>query len=312
MKQDTEFKRYKGIMAIILYRLGLIPKSLNLPLFGVKGAGKSYFLLSLGMFISRRKLGKPQNLSDDLLNSYWSEVLSGNLISITQGKWDVDLLITQVYSADHQIAIEKQTSLNAGILTSDSYQDQEQALSDSDRLSTRIFLRTNDLSGEEFTAAMTQLSEPTMELGGDPMTKKFIQVVRDGNGSVMVIDLVRQNLTAEQYQKNREQYIRQAFGEQLVPLARGIELALRNQRDPNNRYPLFLIFPKRDIHGLNSQQLYDLTHRMFAMTFARLEEKVSIHIHSIQNMGFEQDEQGDPTVSVGIGQFLADVYSVFR
>ena len=51
---------------------------------------------------------------------------------------------------------------------------------------------------------------------------------------------------------------------------------------------------------------------MFAMTFARLEEKVSIHIHSIQNMGFEQDENGDPIVSRGLGQFLADVYSVFR
>lgn len=159
---------------------------------------------------------------------------------------------------------------------------------------------------------MAQLSEPTMELGGDPMTQKFIQVVRDGNGSVMVIDLVRENLTAEEYQTNRERYIRQAFAEQLVPLARGIELALRNQRDLDNRYPLFLIFPKRDIHGLNSYQLNDLALRMFAMTFARLEEKVSIHIHSIQNMGFEQDENGDPIVSRGLGQFLADVYSVFR
>ena len=312
MKQEPDFKRYKGILAKILYRLGLIPKSLNLPLFGIKGAGKSYFLLSLGMFISRRKLGKPENLSDDLLNSYWAEILSGNPISITQGKWDVDLLITQVYSSDHKITLERQTSFEAGVLSPDQYDDQEQFLLDADRLSTRIFLRTNDLSGKEFTTAMAQLSEPTMELGGDPMTQKFIQVVRDGNGSVMVIDLVRENLTAEEYQTNRERYIRQAFAEQLVPLARGIELALRNQRDLDNRYPLFLIFPKRDIHGLNSYQLNDLALRMFAMTFARLEEKVSIHIHSIQNMGFEQDENGDPIVSRGLGQFLADVYSVFR
>ena len=312
MKQEPDFKRYKGILAKILYRLGLIPKSLNLPLFVIKGAGKSYFLLSLGMFISRRKLGKPENLSDDLLNSYWAEILSGNPISITQGKWDVDLLITQVYSSDHKITLERQTSFEAGVLSPDQYDDQEQFLLDADRLSTRIFLRTNDLSGQEFTTAMAQLSEPTMELGGDPMTQKFIQVVRDGNGSVMVIDLVRENLTAEEYQTNRERYIRQAFAEQLVPLARGIELALRNQRDLDNRYPLFLIFPKRDIHGLNSYQLNDLALRMFAMTFARLEEKVSIHIHSIQNMGFEQDENGDPIVSRGLGQFLADVYSVFR
>ena len=312
MKQEPDFKRYKGILAKILYRLGLIPKSLNLPLFGIKGAGKSYFLLSLGMFISRRKLGKPENLSDDLLNSYWAEILSGNPISITQGKWDVDLLITQVYSSDHKITLERQTSFEAGVLSPDQYDDQEQFLLDADRLSTRIFLRTNDLSGQEFTTAMAQLSEPTMELGGDPMTQKFIQVVRDGNGSVMVIDLVRENLTAEEYQTNRERYIRQAFAEQLVPLARGIELALQNQRDLDNRYPLFLIFPKRDIHGLNSYQLNDLALSMFAMTFARLEEKVSIHIHSIQNMGFEQDENGDPIVSRGLGQFLADVYSVFR
>lgn len=312
MKQDTEFKRYKGILGKILYRLGLIPQSLNLPLFGVKGAGKSYFLLSLGMFISLRKLGKPQNLSDDVLNSYWSEVLNGNPISITQGKWDVDLLIGQVYSSDHRIAVERQTLLQANLESTERTDDREQPPSDSDTLSTRIFLRTNDLSGQEFTDAMARLGEPTIEFAGDPATRKFIQVVQEGDGSVMVIDLVRENLTALDYLKNRDQYIRQAFGEQLVPLARGIELALRNQRSSKKKYPLFLIFPKRDIHGLDSQELYKLAHRMFAMTFARLEEKVSIHIHSIQNMGFEADENGDLTLSRGVGLFLADLYSVFR
>lgn len=178
MKQDPEFKRYKGIIGKILYRLGLIPKSLNLPLFGVKGAGKSYFLLSLGMFISTRKLGKPENLSDDLLNIYFTEVLNGNLISITQGKLDVDLLITQVYSTDHKITLERQTYLEAGVTSFEQYDDQEQPPSDSNKLSTKIFLRTNDLSGQEFISAMEKLREPTTDLGGDPMTKKFIQVVQ--------------------------------------------------------------------------------------------------------------------------------------
>ncbi len=313
MKQDPDFKRYKGIFGQVLYRLGLIEKSLNIPLFGVKGAGKSYFLLSLGMFISSRKLGKPEGLTEDLLNGYWADILKGNLISITQGKWDVDLLVKHVYSSDHKITVQRQSYFQAGITNSDPYlDDDEQPTSDLDKLPTRIFLRTNDISGQEFTAAMEQLSEPTRELGGDPMTQKFIQVVRDGNGSVMVVDLVRGNLTAEKYQQDRDKYIRAAFGEQLVPLARGLELALRNQRDPKSRYPLFLVFPKRDIHGLNSKELNDLAQRMFAMTFARLEEKVSIHIHSVQNMGFEQDENGDLKFSRGLGQFLADVYSVFR
>lgn len=313
MKQDPEFKRYKGIVAQILYRLGLIEKSLNMPLFGVKGAGKSYFLFSLGMFISARKLGQPEGLTEDLLNGYWSQILKGDLISITQGKWDVDLLVKQVYSKDFDLASERQAFFKVNVKSfEEDLEDNEQPSSYSDTLSTRIFLRTNDISGQEFASAMTQLSEPTAQLGGDPMTQKFIQVVRDGNGVVVVVDLVRDNLTAQQYQQNREKYIREAFGEQLVPLARGLELALRNQRDPNSRYPLFLVFPKRDIHGLNSQELNDLAQRMFAMTFARLEEKVSIHIHSIQNMGFEKDENGDPTVSKGLGLFLADVYSVFR
>ncbi|WP_069790876.1 hypothetical protein A5482_015725 (plasmid) [Cyanobacterium sp. IPPAS B-1200] len=313
MKQNSEFKRYNTIWAKIFYRFGLIEKSINVPLFGVKGAGKSYFLLSLGMFLSTRKLGKPEAITEDLLNQYWAEILKGNLISITQGKWDVDLLVKQIYSKDHKISIERQTIFQAGGVGSDLFlDDEEQFSSDSDKLSTRIFLRTNDISGQEFTLAMNQLSEPTIELGGDPITKKFIQVVRDGNGAVMVIDLVRKNCTAEQYRQNRDKYVREAFGEQLVPLARGLELALRNQRDPDSRYPLFLVFPKRDIHRLNSQELNDLAQRMFAMTFARLEEKVSIHIHSIQNMGFEKDEKGDLTFSKGLGLFLADIYSAFR
>jgi hypothetical protein len=313
MKEDLEFSRYKGILFKILYHFGQIPKSLNLPLFGVKGAGKSYFLLSLGMFISlpTRRLGKPENLTDDILNQYWTEVLSGNLISITQSKWDVDLLIKKVYSTDHEIVVRRQACFQIGVSDSDHFDDQEQPELDENKLSTRIFLRTNDLSGQDFCTAMTKLREPTMELGGDLITKKFIQVVRDGDGSVVIIDIVRENLTVDQYRKERTKYIRQAFVEQLVPVARGIELALMNQRKRNKRYPLFLVFPKRDIHGLNAKELNELAQRMFAMTFARLEDKVSIHIHSIQNMGFEKDKNGNPTVSRGLGQFLADVYSVF-
>ncbi len=315
MKLDPEFKRYKGILGQVLYRLGFIEKSLNIPLFGVKGAGKSYFLFSLGMFLAHplRKLGKPEGLSEDLLNGYWAEILKGNVISITQGKFDVDLLVRQVYSGDHEVAVERQAYFESGVI--DWYHnldDVEQPATNSDKLATRIFLRTNDISGQEFTSAMERLREPTTELGGDPMTGKFIQVVRDGDGCVMIIDLVRVNLTAEQYKKDRARYIREALGEQLVPLARGLELALRNQRDPKRRYPLFLVFPKRDIHGLNSQDLTDLFQRMFAMTIARLEEKISIHVHSIQNMGFEEDENGDLKFSRGLGQFLASVYSVFR
>lgn len=313
VNKDPEFKRYKGIWGKILYRLGLIEKSLNVPLFGVKGAGKSYFLFSLGMFLSTRRLGKPEGLTEDLLNSYWTNILKGDVISITQGKWDVDLLVKQVYSHDHKISVERQMAFGNNVPCMESYlEDEEQSITDNDMLSTRIFLRTNDISGQEFTSAMEQLTEPTRELGGEPMTQKFIQVIRDGNGSVVVIDIVRNNLTSLEYQKDREKYIRQAFAEQLVPLARGLELALRNQSDPKEKYPLFLVFPKRDIHGLNSQELNNLAHRMFAMTFARLEEKVSIHIHSVQNMGFEEDENGDLKFSKGLGQFLADIYSTFR
>lgn len=312
MTQTTEFKRYKGIIGKMLYRLGVVQQSFNLPLFGLQGVGKSYFLLSLGMFISRRKLGKPANMTGDLLNSYWAEILSGNPISITQGKWDVDLLIDRIYTNDLKIALERQAFFDKGLEHIEHSEDYEQLLADADKLSTRIFLRTNDISGQEFSDAMRQLREPTRELGGDPMSKKFIQVVKNGDGAVMVMDLVRQNLTAAEYQKHREHYIHQAFAEQLVPLARGIELAFRNQRDFKIRYPLFLVFPKRDIHGLSSNELNNLVNRMFAMTFARLEEKVSIHIHSIQNMGFEKDEHNDPTISRGLGQFLADIYAVFH
>lgn len=312
MKHEDEFKRYKGFLGKILYLLRLKEKNLNIPLFGVKGSGKSYFVLSLNMFLSLRKMGYAKGITKDYLNVAWAEILKGVVISITQGYWDVDLVVNEVYSIDHGTILQRQASFEAGVTgvtDLDSYlDDEEQSLLEAGKISTRFFLRTNDLSGQEFTSAMKQLSEPTSELGDDPITKKFIQVVRDGDGCSMVVDLVRQNLTAEQYKKDRDKYIREAFAEQLVPLARGLELALRNQRDPKRRYPVFLVFPKRDIHGLNSREISDLASRMFAMTFASLEAKVSIHIHSVQNMGFQKDKNGDKTFSRGLGLFLASVY----
>jgi hypothetical protein len=313
MKHEDEFKRYEGLLGKILYLLPWINKPLNIPLFGVKGAGKSYFVFSLNMFLSMRKMGNAEGTAKDYLNKSWGTILQEELLPITQGNWDIDLVVKEVYNTDHTTILSRQADFEAGVTgetDSDSYfdDDEEQSLQETQKISTRFFLRTNDLSGQEFISAMKQLSEPTSELGDDPITKKFIQVVQDGDGCSMVVDLVRRTLTAEQYKKDRDKYIREAFAEQLVPLARGLELALRNQRDPKSRYPVFLVFPKRDIHGLNSREISNLASRMFAMTFASLEAKVSIHIHSVQNMGFQKDKNGDPTFSRGLGLFLASVY----
>lgn len=300
-------KRYQGWLGKVFIRLGLSPSYKNLPLFGVQGAGKSYFLLSLGYFISARKLGSVLGESADYINQFLPVMMRGERLDATPGYRDMNLKVERVYRSDHDRLFRELDPLDP---IAQHHRDlATEAELDTEGQYANFVLSTKDLSGTQFKDAMDRLSDPSSRLGGDPQTQRFLQVLEGGDGAIVVVDVVRQEMTAEQFTADRKRYIRLALAEQVVPLVRGIQLSLLRGKQ-EGRFPLFLVFTKRDIHGLSRHELEAIVREVFAILLANLDKRVMLRIHSVQNIGFGVDPDSFLEMelkSEGVGLFLADV-----
>lgn len=305
-------KQRKGFIGWLMTKLSLQAKFAHVPTIGIHGAGKSYFNFSNGYFISQRNLGKLVGANRDYLDGLQPAIMRHEKLDATQGYKDLSLLVQHVYHDDFERIAEEIACEKIGVAFGDHNSNGETHAS-SDALPCNILLTTNDLSGTEFAQAMERLREPSAEIGGDPITRNFLQVVQNADGLTVVVDVVRRIEDPEEFDRAAEKHIRHAFAEQVEPLARGIELAIsrKRRRNRNKAFPVFLVFTKRDIHGMGRARLKELTDVIFALMLARLRESnVQIRIHSVQNMGFKKSSESDllHLDSVGVGLYLADLF----
>jgi hypothetical protein len=141
-----------------------------------------------------------------------------------------------------------------------------------------------------------------------------VRIVRDCDGVIAVIDLVRGIISTEEFGERRLKIIRKALAEQLSPFIRALELSIRNSKKKNKKFPLFLLFTKSDIHQLSRQELSELFKEVFAITLAQLERlnlKVIVRIHTVQSMGFGNNSPNSELLeksTSGYGGMLADLY----
>ena len=314
MSEVYKRKRRTGMLGWLLTALNLQPRYAHVPTIGVQGAGKSYFIFSNGYFISKRGLGQLVGQNQDYLDSLQPVIMRREPLDATQGYKDLSLLVEHIYDADFQRIADEVGCEKLGIATSEPATQGEASPTDEAKLRCNILMTTNDLSGLEFAQAMQRLREPNAELGGDPVTRNFLDVVRNADGLTVIVDIVRGIQSQEEFAREAEAHIRHAFAEQVEPLARGIELAISRQRRRSRRgaFPVFLVFTKRDIHGLGRERLEEMTDVIFALMLARLRRSnVQIRIHSVQSMGFKQAGESDTLLnsdSVGIGLYLADLF----
>lgn len=290
----------------------------KIPIFGVQAAGKTYFIHSLAYFISRRGLGSVVgDHSRDYMYRLKPALLRGEPLDATSGFRDIELQIDQVYFQDFE---EVMTETHLRQYLPESFQDEDEDVPEeeekgSETVSCNLVLSTNDLSGLQFTQAMMRLSEPSANLGGDARTKPFLKVLNACQGAIAVIDIVRKNITAEEFKQDRKELIRQNLAEQVIPLLRGVELALRNRKNSKQIFPLFLIFTKRDVHQLDRQELTEIVWEIFPILLARYKNQIWVRIHSVQNIGFGQNMDPDAYLqshSQGLGMFLADLNYSFK
>lgn len=300
-------KRYGGRLGKVLIRMGLSPSYKSLPLFGVQGAGKSYFILSLGHFISARGLGNVMGESADYINQFLPAMMRGDRLDATAGYRDMNIKVERVYRQDHEKVFGELDPMD--VFAHLEHDKADEADKKSDTVFANFVLSTKDLSGAQFKDAMDRLSDPTARLGADPQTQRFLEILDGGDGAIIVVDVVRQEMTREQFASDKKKYIRMALAEQVVPLVRGIQLSLMRGKK-EGRFPLFLVFTKRDIHGLSRRELESIVREVFAILLANLDRRVVLRIHSVQNIGFEVDVDAFlemETKTEGVGLFLADV-----
>jgi hypothetical protein len=314
-------KRRDGALGRLLVRLGLAPRHKRIPVFGIQGVGKSYFILSVAYFISKRSLGKVIGASADYVTNLLPVMMLGERLDATPGYRDIDLEVNHIYRANYE-QLDGAASGDAEWRPSKSFLDdasesgqtQEQygeQGQDSELIPCEFMISTNDLSGTQFKDAVGRLAEPTARLGGDPQTQRFLQVLEAGEGAIIVVDVVRQEMTTDEFTQEARRHIRRALAEQVVPLARGIQLSIMKGSKRNKVFPLFLVFTKRDIHQLSRAELEKIVKEVFAILLANLEAHVKVRVHSVQNIGFGVDPESVLEMegqTEGIGFFLADLY----
>ncbi len=307
MKEKYLFKQRRGWLGRILIRLGLAPNHKRVPIFGIQAVGKSYFIFSIAYFVSHKRLGKVIGEGADFINRVIPFMLERKPLDATTGNRDIELLISQIFYSDFMRVTDELAREKAGL---NPYQHDPSLLSglEPDAMTpSNLFLSTNDLSGLEFKNAMLALSEPNMRFHDDPLTKKFMGVVERCDGIVAIVDLVRRH-TRENFVFGRDQ-IRKALAEQVLPLIRGIELAIERGNYENRVFPLFLVFTKKDVHCQSREVLDAMVREIFAIMLARLEDKVKLRIHAVTNMGFGEDTDSLLNKdSEGIGMILADLH----
>lgn len=325
------FKRRTDWLGRIFEKFGLAPRQKNIPVIGIHAAGKSYFLTSLGYFISRRELGWVVGETADYIQQFVKVMIEGGRLDATTGYREITLQVTQIYQEDYdQICREVPEAVSTfgervwvrpQSVTEPPAAYRQDAVVEQQRggvtIACDFLLSTYDLSGTQFKDAMEGLSEPSRNQGGDPQTLQFINALQNGEGVIVIVDVARRILSGEEFERERVKHIRAALAEQVVPLVKGIQLTITKRKLTNKVFPLFLVFTKRDIHQLSREQLDAIVKDVFAILIAGLERQIEIRIHSVQSMGFEVDVDSTDELrlesqSAGLGLFLADLYFWIR
>lgn len=209
----------------------------SLPLLGVQGAGKTYFLFSLGYLVSHRGWGHVENQKGEeaYLDQLLPYVSRGDPFPPTMKNHPVKIKVDSL---------------------PDKYTDG----------SISFTISSEDFSGGEFENAME--STLTKRSDDNGPRAEFIDLYQDCDGLIVVVDIVR-DASKDDFQADREQRILDALAGQVEPLVTGINTAMNANQGLDGK-PIFFIFTKQDIHGLKITDISEYFDRLMAMPLQRL------------------------------------------
>ncbi len=256
----------------------------KIPILGIRQAGKTYFLVSLGYLVSNYKWGEVSPATSVYFNDLLKLVTREEKIPPTPGNYPIEIDIKKVHTGDKII-------------------------------NCNMHLSTQDFSGPEYENAMSEMAFEGTEIKQSEKTIKFSKLYSKTDGIIVIIDIVRDINDKNIFRQNIEKNIRQAFSEQISPLARGIELTLQKNPDMHAK-PIFFVFPKSDIHNLPKEEITYYLEKIMAIIVARLENRrVDMRIYVTSSLGWGRSDSKNERLkvleSLGYIDFLADLAKIY-
>ncbi|MBS7281132.1 MAG: hypothetical protein KIH09_15055 [Candidatus Freyarchaeota archaeon] len=250
----------------------------RIPILGVRGSGKSYFLCSLAYVVSRYGWGYPDSETSLYISDMLSFIFKGEPIPPTYKSRPIRVELKEV-----DLGVGKKKKLN-------------------------LILSTEDYSGQEYEDAMKQLREAGLSGQLSGTVEKFRQMILNSKGIIIIVDLVgRTPTTPEEFEAERNKRILNALSEQVSPLATGIELLLSGGKDILKK-PFFFVFTKSDIHRLTTEQISEYFDKAMAIPMSRLKgKKVTIKKYAVSSVGWGPGEALDKLHAQGFIELIMDI-----
>ncbi len=252
-------------------------KRRKVPILGVEGCGKSSLILTLGQYISLHGMGRITMASSNLFGELLSHVAAGRPLPATTRMEKFELKLNRVPEPD------------GGHTRVD------------------LTLSSEDIPGLQFRDLVNELRvNPDLSTWKAGPTKRileqFTELLSSCDGFIFIIDLARDQ-DAEQLADSPEQ-IWAAFGDQIKPIMTGILLASK-MNQVMARKPIFFVFSKPDLHGLEPEEVREHFRRGMAIPLAQLRgELINVRHYNVQCAGWEMDSALE---GLGIDVLLSDL-----
>ena len=301
-KKEPRFFKRRRWYTPLLIKLGWVADYRRIPIFGVSGVGKSYFSFSLCQYLKTNHLGKPLGIDSRFLSGAIQAILARKKLPPSVGNRELKLHLEKIRMEEYGKVYEDMYRQDEGMTPC---RVEEPGESEEGMIPCNILISTNDMSGTDFENAMMQMGEPHADVTRHPSVRRFLNVVADCDGAMVVLDLVRGR---EQLAKSDViEMIRLAVADQVIAVVNGIQLAIENRKNGNSFFPLFLIFTKKDIYGLERDELHPIVEEVIEPIVSNMADDIKIRSHAVTNMGFIESDRFLQDDSVGISFMLADL-----
>lgn len=249
----------------------------KVPILGVEGSGKSSLIVTLGQFISRHDLGAVSTAGSGnaLFGHFLPYVMAGQPFPATT-RWD-----------PFALEVRRVPEAGGGTTPAD------------------LALSSEDIPGGDFRHLVDELRvNPNLVRRrgrAGALLRRFTQLVAASDGFLFLVDLMRD---AAPGTKRGNDEIWTAIADQIQPIMTGLLLASKMNASMAYK-PVFFIFSKPDLHGLDPETIEQYFERGMAVPLAQLRHAlINVRHYNVQCAGWGMESELE---NLGIDVLLSDL-----
>lgn len=264
------------VMALLGLRV--TPTARRVPILGVEGSGKTSLIVTAAQYASSGGHGNVPLDSLGLFNSLQPYVVSGRPLPATVGYTRFKVELTRVHEPGGGW-----TDVN-------------------------LHLSSDDIPGQDFRRlcdAITRRPDlsPDKKDPAGVLLGRFRELLAGSDGLIFVVDLLRTR-TPQEFTSDPRRFVGEAYADQVQPIMDAIVLAARLGVDLA-RKPIFFVFTKPDLHGLDMDSIRRDFDRLLAIPLGALRAMlVNIGVYSVQCACWGQDQD---LAHTGVDRLLSDL-----